>query len=198
MHYSTTPTTLANALRGIADHSWYERALCYGMDIKEADKTFFPEASATEDIERAKMICGHCPVRQECFNAAMDTGSRFGVRAGLTESERRKYHKKVSERLDYQRVEAVFQGRDVALSTTERDHVVRKTVQLGWSIEKVGKLLRTEHDYTRKLMNKQRKAIAAEQKKAATEQAAALTNAEVVNSPKASVSPLVVDFRTAA
>ncbi|MFZ3470305.1 WhiB family transcriptional regulator [Streptomyces sp. 4.24] len=197
MHTNTTHTTLADILRGVADHSWYERALCYGMDIEEADKTFFPEASATDDIKRAKMICGHCPVRQECFDAAMDTGSRVGIRAGLTESERRKYHKKVSERLDYRRVEAVFSGRDVALSTTERDHVVRKAVQLGWSIERLGKLLRTEHDYTRKLMNKQRTELAAEQK-AAEEQEAALTNAEVVNTPKAPAPSLVVDFGTAA
>ncbi|MEU9001165.1 WhiB family transcriptional regulator [Streptomyces sp. NPDC048551] len=195
--HTTTHATLADVLRGIADHSWYERALCYGMDIEEADKTFFPEASATDDIKRAKMICGHCPVRQECFDAAMDTGSRIGIRAGLTESERRKYHKKVSERLDYRRIEAVFRGRDVALSTTERDRVVRKAVQLGWSIERLGKLLRTEHDYTRKLMNKQRKELAAEQK-AAEEQEAALTNAEVVNTPKAPAPSLVVDFRTAA
>ncbi|MFJ6783811.1 WhiB family transcriptional regulator [Streptomyces yangpuensis] len=196
MHYITTHETSAVDLRGVGDHSWYERALCYGMDIEEADKTFFPEASATTDIQRAKMICGHCPVRQECFDAAMDTASRTGIRAGLTESERRPYHKKVAERLDYRRVEAVFRGRDVALSTTERDHVVRRALHLGWSIERLGKLLATEHDYTRRLMNKQRKAMADEQ--AANEQTAALTNAEVVNSPKAPTPSLVVDFRTAA
>ncbi|MCX5303107.1 WhiB family transcriptional regulator [Streptomyces sp. NBC_00160] len=198
MHYITTHETPAVGLRGVGDHSWYERALCYGMDIEEADKTFFPEASATEDIERARIICGHCPVRQECFDAAMDTGSRTGIRAGLTESERMPYHKKVAERLDYRRVEAVFRGRDVALSTTERNHVVRKALHLGWSIERLSKLLRTEYDYTRRLMNKQRKAIAAEQEKAAKDRAAALSNAEVVNSPKAQAPSLVVDFRTAA
>ncbi|MFG2996621.1 WhiB family transcriptional regulator [Streptomyces sp. NPDC048340] len=203
MHYITTHEAPAIGLRGAGDHSWYDRALCYGMDIEEADQIFFPEASATEDIERAKMICGHCPVRQECFNAAMDTESRTGIRAGLTESERKKYHAKAAKRLDYQRIEAFFRGRDVALSATERDHVIRRAIRLEWSVERLGKLLRTTHDYTRRLMNDQRKEMAKEKenkrkKKAAKGRKAVLTHAEVVAAPGAPAPSLILDLRTAA
>lgn len=185
MHFITAHDAPAIGLRGLGDHSWYDRGLCYGMDIEEADKIFFPTPRATKAIERAKAICAQCPVRVECLGSALDTNSITGIRAGLTEAERRPLHEKVAKRLEYRRVEAMFRGRDVPLSKTEREHVIRRAIQLGWSVHQLSQLLRTEYDYTRRKMREQEREMAKEQKAAAEAGGQALVEVEVAGKPGA-------------
>jgi WhiB family redox-sensing transcriptional regulator len=54
----------------------------------EQGMTFFPQSKAEEATALA--ICGICPVRQDCFEHAMETNERFGVWGGKTEKQRRK------------------------------------------------------------------------------------------------------------
>lgn len=196
MRYITTHVAPATGLRGLGDHSWYDRGLCYGMDIEEADEIFFPTPRATKAIERAKAICAQCPVQVECLDSTLDTNSITGVRAGLTEAERKPLHKQVAERLDYRRVEAMFIGRDVPLSRTERNHVIRRAIQLGWSVQQVSRLLRTEYDYTRRKMREQEREMAKELKAAAKAGGQALVKVEVAGKPGAPAP--TTDLGTAA
>ncbi|MFF3556196.1 WhiB family transcriptional regulator [Streptomyces tsukubensis] len=76
-------------------------------------------------IAHAKSICSGCPVRKACFNSALEQGSKECVWGGTTEKERRPWQAKLHARLDYERVRAAFLGRDVHLSTAEREAVTR-------------------------------------------------------------------------
>lgn len=131
MRYITTHENPLVGMLGITERSWTERGACYGMDAAEADEIFFPTVTNTKSTEEAKTICASCPVVQQCFGGAMDSDARKGFRAGLTEAERRPFHNKVAKRLDYNRVHAVFRGRDVALSIPERNAVVRQAYLRG-------------------------------------------------------------------
>lgn len=58
---------------------------------------FFPDSQ--QGIDRAKEICAACPVRQACLDDAMATeprysAHRFGVRGGLTATERHTLHRR--------------------------------------------------------------------------------------------------------
>lgn len=66
---------------------WVEQALCAQID----SEIFFPEKGRS--TKEAKRICGMCPVRLECLQAALDREERFGVWGGLSERERRKLTK---------------------------------------------------------------------------------------------------------
>lgn len=63
--------------------AWHALGRCREVD----PELFFPERG--ESPARAKRVCGGCKVRAECLAWAMDTGERFGVWGGATESERR-------------------------------------------------------------------------------------------------------------
>ncbi|MFD3756681.1 WhiB family transcriptional regulator [Streptomyces sp. NPDC058622] len=161
MRYITTHENPIVGMLGITDRSWTERGSCYGMDAAEADEIFFPAASNKKSTEEARAICKSCPVVQQCFDGAMDSDARKGFRAGLTEAERRPFHNKVAKRLDYNRVHAVFRGRDVALSIPERNAVVRQAHLRGWSVERLAMLLQSDFDYTRRLMREQAEVVTA-------------------------------------
>lgn len=161
MRYITTHENPIVGMLGITDRSWTERGSCYGMDPAEADKVFFPTATSSKSTEEARSICKSCPVVQQCFDGAMDSDARKGFRAGLTEKDRRPFHNKVAKRLDYNRVHAVFRGRDVALSIPERNAVVRQAYLREWSVERLAMLLQSDFDYTRKLMREQAKEVTA-------------------------------------
>lgn len=64
--------------------AWQQRAACRGSD----PELFFPDRG--EDADPAKKICADCPVRQECLEAALARGERFGIWGGMSERERRK------------------------------------------------------------------------------------------------------------
>ncbi|WP_411140925.1 WhiB family transcriptional regulator [Streptomyces sp. x-80] len=159
MRYITTNAPLP-ALRGIADHSWHVRGLCHGMPAEDADELFFHAPRDHEAITEAKLICGRCPVKKDCFTYALDNEIRHGMWGGLTETERRPWHAKVSKRLDYSRVRAAFQGRDVHLSNAEREAVTRHAYTRGWSPERLADKLRLDLDWARDLMRNAAHAVA--------------------------------------
>ncbi|MEV8128659.1 WhiB family transcriptional regulator [Streptomyces sp. NPDC085944] len=160
MRHITTNDTPPPTLRGIADHSWQARGLCHGMAPKDIDELFFPGARARAAIDEAKAICGRCPVKKACFDYALDNEIRQGVWGGLTEAERRPWHAKVNKRLDYSRVKAAFEGRDVHLSDAERDAVTRHAYVRGWSPERLAYTLRLDLDWARDLMRNAAHAVA--------------------------------------
>lgn len=160
MHYITTNDAPPTGLRGIADHSWHDRALCSGMDPAEAEELFFPRPRDLCAIKEAKQICNRCPVRQACFNAALDTESKEGIWAGLTEDERTPWHEKVAHRIDYARIRAVLHGRDVHLSKDERATVARHAYTCGWRPERLAALLRVDYSWARDLLRTARHEVA--------------------------------------
>ncbi|MFF7886313.1 WhiB family transcriptional regulator [Streptomyces sp. NPDC007896] len=69
-------------------NDWREFAACRSVD----PDLFFPIGStgpALPQIEEAKAVCRHCPVREECLSWALDTGQTIGVWGGTSETERR-------------------------------------------------------------------------------------------------------------
>ena len=82
-------TILASALAlANADYSWRARAICRDTD----PDLFFPIGTtghALVQIDRAKQVCGECPVRVECLEFALDTNQDSGIWGGTSEEERR-------------------------------------------------------------------------------------------------------------
>ncbi len=179
----TTNDTARPTLRGIADHSWNSRGLCYGMDPADADELFFHAPRAHEAAAEAKSICGRCPVKKDCFNYALDNDIRHGMWGGLTEIERRPWHARVNKRLDYSRVKAAFQGRDVHLSDAERDAVVRHAYARGWDPERLAYALRLELDWAKDLMRRAAHDVADRDRYWGLYDEADNTEDEVVSSP---------------
>jgi WhiB family redox-sensing transcriptional regulator len=68
------------------DHAaeWEEQALC--RDVQD-QTLFFPE-HGNRSPAKAKRMCGRCPVRDECLEAALVNDERFGIWGGMTERER--------------------------------------------------------------------------------------------------------------
>src|ERR1700691_5848051 len=60
------------------------RGACVHADFE----VFFPEYTAGPVIDRAKQICGGCPVRTRCLDWALSNGAVFGIWGGRTEAER--------------------------------------------------------------------------------------------------------------
>lgn len=152
MRYKTTNDSPASDLRGIADHSWHARGACHGVDPARADKLFFHTVRDRRSIAEAKRMCATCPVKKDCFTYAIDNQITFGIWGGLTDKERQPWLKKLSQRLDYDRVRAAFQGRDVHLSTAERSTAVHHAYLRGWSPERTAYLLGSDLDWIRDLM----------------------------------------------
>lgn len=72
-----------------ADEDWRSQSACLTAD----PELFFPLSSvgpSLEQLSEAKMICGKCPVREECLEFALSTHQVHGVWGGTSEDERRK------------------------------------------------------------------------------------------------------------
>ncbi|MFT8704042.1 WhiB family transcriptional regulator [Bifidobacterium aquikefiricola] len=86
-----SPSTSANQLWGLFDRSedlsWQHRALCAQTD----PEAFFPEKGGS--TREAKRICAQCEVRELCLEWAIAHDERFGIWGGMSERERRRYHK---------------------------------------------------------------------------------------------------------
>lgn len=68
--------------------SWRESAACRGHD----PEIFFPigkTGPALAQVQRAKAICSHCPVRPCCLVFALETDQEYGIWGGCDEDERR-------------------------------------------------------------------------------------------------------------
>jgi len=46
-------------------------------------------SGAQETVDKARAVCGDCPVREECYRYALDDPDLVGMWAGFTEKERR-------------------------------------------------------------------------------------------------------------
>lgn len=77
---------------------WRLRGEC--RSVEDFD-LFFPGGNGNEaqaQTEKAKAVCGRCPVRRECLNWALDTQQDDGVLGGLSEDERRALHRRHSRK----------------------------------------------------------------------------------------------------
>ncbi|MFF8990333.1 WhiB family transcriptional regulator [Streptomyces sp. NPDC014983] len=77
--------------------NWRDHAACRHED----PELFFPigtNGPAQVQAERAKAVCGHCPVQQRCLDCALDTGQGIGVWGGTTELERRALRRRARSR----------------------------------------------------------------------------------------------------
>ena len=71
-----------------SDHDWRRHAACSQVD----PNLFFPvgvTGPAVPQIDEAKQVCAHCPVRMACLDFAILTNQQYGVWGGCTEDERR-------------------------------------------------------------------------------------------------------------
>ncbi len=64
------------------NEQWADAASCRDLGPDE----LFVRGAAQN---RAKQICGHCPVKTECLAEALDNDLEWGVWGGMTERERR-------------------------------------------------------------------------------------------------------------
>jgi hypothetical protein len=145
--HDTAPVT---GLRGIGDTSWQPRAACYGMDPAEADELFFPGPRDHEAAAEATALCATCPVRGDCLNFALENALGDGIWGGLLPAERRQYD--LSRRVDYQRVAAVFNGRDVHLTEAERQLVTDHAYARGWRPDRLAVALKVGPKHARDLL----------------------------------------------
>lgn len=90
---------LASSLAlGAADYDWREHALCRDTD----PELFFPVGTtgkALVAIDKAKQVCGECPVRLSCLDFALETNQDSGIWGGLSEEERRTIRRERAARL---------------------------------------------------------------------------------------------------
>lgn len=72
--------------------SWPERAACNQPGVNP--DWFFPEKG--RHGKRALLVCGGCPVRDECLADALARSERddWGIRGGLTERERQRLRRR--------------------------------------------------------------------------------------------------------
>lgn len=78
----------SRAIRNEPEDLWRDHALCRETD----PELFFPVGTtgvALDQIDRAKEVCGECPVTNECLEFALETNQDSGIWGGLSEDERR-------------------------------------------------------------------------------------------------------------
>ncbi|MER5549058.1 WhiB family transcriptional regulator [Streptomyces sp. NPDC001118] len=78
------------------DH-WRDYAACRHED----PDLFFPIGTtgpALVQTERAKAVCGHCPVREQCLDWALGTAQSMGIWGGTTELDRRALRRRARSR----------------------------------------------------------------------------------------------------
>jgi WhiB family redox-sensing transcriptional regulator len=62
------------------------KALCVGVD----PELFFPESGNIQpQISQAKLICGLCPIVEDCLDEALTNREEFGIWGGATIEERK-------------------------------------------------------------------------------------------------------------
>ncbi|MEU1821295.1 WhiB family transcriptional regulator [Streptomyces abikoensis] len=138
--------------RRLGDNSWHDKAACGSLEPDVADQLFFPTPRARKDIARAKALCAQCPVRRICLDAALESESLYGIRGGLTETERRPLHHQLDRRLDSDRVAAALRGMDIHLSSAERTAVARLAYLSGFTAEQLARILKVSEDWATDLL----------------------------------------------
>lgn len=79
----------------LSEIEWHRDAACRGIDIESRDP-FFPDRGGS--TKPAKLLCAHCPVRDECLADALENDAEFGIWGGLTSDERRRLKRQDRER----------------------------------------------------------------------------------------------------
>ncbi|MFF4520480.1 WhiB family transcriptional regulator [Streptomyces bluensis] len=154
-----TPITPAH-FRTLGDHTWQGRAACRSTEHHPVDlELFFPEPDDLDKIATAKALCAQCPVRRTCLDAALENRDRDGIRGGLTEEEREPLHKKLPHRLDYARVSAVLAGRDIHLTTREREAAALAAYRDGIPASRLAWLLKITEEHADKLYRRTRRRL---------------------------------------
>jgi len=72
---------------------WRSAAACLSAD----PDLFFPLSSrgpGEKQIARAKVICGGCPVRQECLEFALAHDQLYGIWGGTTPEDRQRLRRR--------------------------------------------------------------------------------------------------------
>jgi WhiB family transcriptional regulator, redox-sensing transcriptional regulator len=91
-------TILASSLAlANADYTWRSRAICRDTD----PDLFFPIGTtghALVQIDRAKEVCGMCPVKNDCLDYALETNQDSGIWGGLDEEQRRNIRRQAAAR----------------------------------------------------------------------------------------------------
>ena len=80
-----------------ADYTWRKAAICRDTD----PDLFFPVGTtgyALVQIDRAKQVCGECPVNVECLEYALETNQDSGIWGGTSEEERRTLRRRMANR----------------------------------------------------------------------------------------------------
>lgn len=80
-----------------ADYTWRRFATCRDTD----PDLFFPVGTtghALLQIDRAKQVCGECPVNIECLDYALETNQDSGIWGGTSEEERRSIRRRLAGR----------------------------------------------------------------------------------------------------
>lgn len=80
-----------------ADYSWRRAAICRDTD----PDLFFPVGTtgyALVQIDKAKQVCGECPVAEPCLQYALDTNQDSGIWGGTSEEERRSIRRGIAAR----------------------------------------------------------------------------------------------------
>lgn len=92
MSIPASSLTLANA-----DYTWRRNAICRDTD----PDLFFPVGTtgyALVQIDKAKQVCGECPVKVDCLQYALDTNQDSGIWGGTSEEERRAIRRRLAAR----------------------------------------------------------------------------------------------------
>jgi len=73
------------------EYGWQWRAACRGDDAGLFFAPSQPETREEREVreQKAKAICGVCPVRAECLEYAVRIREPHGIWGGLNEAERR-------------------------------------------------------------------------------------------------------------
>lgn len=93
-----TVSILASSLAlGSADYTWRNEAVCKDTD----PELFFPVGTTGQallQIDRAKEVCGECPVKVRCLDFAIETNQDSGIWGGTSEEERRDIRRRIAAR----------------------------------------------------------------------------------------------------
>ncbi len=73
---------------------WTHLAACKGQT-----ELFFIRRGDTIGVQKAKAICSNCQVLDNCRSYVMFNPERFGVWAGMTEKDRRRYREETGIKL---------------------------------------------------------------------------------------------------
>ncbi|MFE0858598.1 WhiB family transcriptional regulator [Streptomyces mutabilis] len=147
------------AIRARGDQTWQERAACaVAIEVARDPDLFFPGTVADDErIRLAKGICSSCTVRATCLEAALECRDAVGVRGGLTEAERRAVRHSFTLRCDPDRVAAALAGRDVHLTTPERQELIRWAAASNTSIPLLASVLKISEAHVKKLLRRERR-----------------------------------------